>query len=360
MNYREVVLEDDKAVGDSGTATIDINVKDPITELIVRFKAKNYATGSVDDQPPELQISKIEIVDGGATKYSLYGEMAVAAYCFDAGKWPPCWYDEQVSANQRINVPIRFGRYLGDPLFGFDPTRLTNPQLKITWTDQALYLDDYMTLGVVAKVMEGVVSPSKCLMWKEVETFVGAASGVKTVDLWTDLPYRRMMIRSYYVSEVMSGILTHFKMDCDAGKLIPFDLDESEFSDILEDMFGPFTLRKKDMFDHAGRAQAWMGGKTVVSAQTNAAESFVQAYCSGWSYYDQIALKWDGTNRNDAATDVLVHGYFPHCTRCYQFGDSDDPTTWFNAPGFGDIDLKLTQGVASAECTVALQQPVSL
>lgn len=359
MKIREVIVQDDETVGDSGTEIIDLNVLDPITELILRYQVKN-STATANDVPPEVTVTKIEITDGGQTYWSLAGEEAVAAACFDTGKWPPCWYNETLSATQRMNFRIPFGRFLGDTQFAFNPTSLRNPQLKITYAKDTLHLTGYVKIGLIARVMEGGPAPSQCLMWKEVENFSSAASGVKNVDMPVDYPYRRMLIRNFISSEVMSGTITHFKMTCDVDKFILFDMDESELSDICESMFGPFTMRKLDMFDQAGESQVWMGGKTVMSAQTNSAESFVQAYLSANSRSYQQALKWDGTNRTDAATDCLIWGFFPHCCRAYQFGLNDDPETWFNAPEFAGIEVKLTQACASVDCTVAVQQPRSL
>jgi len=359
MNYREVLIEDDKTLADSGTETFDINVTDPITELEIRFKVKN-STATADDVPAETALDKVEIIDGGQVYFSLTGEECIAAACYDTGRWPPCWYNETLSANQRANFPIRFGRYLGDTQFGFSPRKLVNPQLRVTWAKNALHLTGYVTLGIIARVMTGAPEPPQCLMWKQIEEFTSASSGVKTVNMPVDHPYRRLMTRAYITSALMSEIVSHFKLDCDVGKLLVFDLDESEMSTIVRSVFGPYTYRKVDMFDQGGRAQAWMGGDTVVSAQTNSAESFVQAYCSGWSYYDQIALKWDGTVRTDAATDVLVWGSHPHNTWCYQFGRKDEPDTWFHPTEFKTIDLKLTQALADGKVQVSFQQPRTL
>jgi len=357
--YREVVIEDDKAIGDSGTETVDINVTEPITELVVRFKARND-TATTDDQPPERQITKLEIVDGGATYWTLPGPQAVAAACFDTGRWPGHWYDEHLSTNQNINIPLRFGRFLGDEEYGFVPSRLKNPQLKFTWADQALYLNGSLTLGVVARVMEGASPQAHCLMWKEVETWTTAASGVKSVDLPVDYPYRRVMIRAYQNMEVLYATLTHFKMDCDIGKFIPFDLDFSEFEDIVKQMFGPFEYMKLDMFDSGGIANTWMEGDENTQVGNETASHILQTYSSGWSYYMQRARNFEGADQTDSKGQVRVSGYFPHSSMCYQFGRKDDIATWFNAPEYGEIKLKITQGTASSTATVAVQQPRSL
>ena len=61
----------------------------------------------------------------------------------------------------------------------------------------------------------------------------------------------------------------------------------------------------------------------------------------------------DSTERQ--ATGV-VWGHAPHATFPIVFGLLDDPSTWFNAPVYGDIDLVLTQATASGAASVVLEQ----
>lgn len=265
MYYREVILEDDKTLADSGTETFDINILEPITELLLKYKVKN-STATAADVPPEKTISKIELVDGGQTYLSMTGYEAVAAAAYDKGRWPPHSYCEVLSSNQRITIPLLFGRYVGDPEFGFDPTRLRNPQLKFTWAKDALHLTGNVSLGISAKVMEGVAAPSKALFWKAVESWTGGTSGVKVVDMFSDYPWRRVMIRSFEADNVIETCISHFKLTCDADKLIVFDCDAAEFQDINIASFGPFQLQKMDEYVATGiiYRQCHIAGRTIV------------------------------------------------------------------------------------------------
>lgn len=359
MHLREVQIEDDKSVGDSGTLTVDINVKDPITALIVRFKAQND-TSALSNQPPERQISKVEIVDGGQAYYSLMGEMAVAAAVNGLGRWPHHWYDERPSVNQRCNFPIMFGRFLGDPEFGFDPTRLVNPQLKVTWADQAGYLDDSLTIGVTARVMEGVPAPAKALLWKEVETWTTASSGVRVIDLPTDYPFRQLMIRCFKAGAIPSSTFTNFKLDCDVGKLIPFDLASHEFRDILKQYFGPYMHRQFIYGTATTKREAWFAEVLASPLTVDAAGYIGNAINMFYSYSVVDIIHHSGTTSTSNTVQMLVTGLFPHSCYIYPFGLQNDPATWFKSAAYGDIDLKITEAVADGEGSVAVQQPRSL
>lgn len=358
MHYREVQVEDDKSVADAGTLTVDLNIKDPITALIVRFKVRND-TAVVENQPPERNITKVEIVDGGQVYHSLSGSMSVAAAVYGLGRWPHHWYDNRASNNQRINFPILFGRYIGDPDFAFDPTKLVNPQLKITWADQALYDDGYHAIGITARVMEGVPSPSKCLFWKEVEAWSAAATGVKVVDLPTDYPYRSLMMRGWGLDALPSNVFTHFKLDCDLGKLIVFDLASHEFRDILKQSDGPFHHRQFAYGDTGTYLHAWMGETLDVSGSPDAV-GMIQSYTAFGIRFVMSVTDPAGVAIANATAQLLVSGLFPHSSYLYRFGRKNDPETWFRSGQYGDIDLKLTEGSLAADAAVAIQQPRSL
>lgn len=357
--YREVVIEDDKSVGDSGTETIDLNITDPISELIVRFRIRND-TAVVNNQPPELQISKIEIVDGGQVHWSLYGEMAVAAAVYDKDKWPSHWYDESLSVYQNISIPLQFGRYPGDTQFGLDLSRMLNPQLKFTWAEQDLYDDGYCSLGVTARVMEGAPRPPRCLMWREIETWTTASSGVRKVDLPVDHPYRRLLIRVYQYQAHMWQKVSNFKLDCDVGKFIAFDMNYSEFYDVVKGMFGPHTFRKSDRFDNNGNSATWFGVGSMAQGTPALGGTILSCFTTGGNYIIQKCEDDSGSGLSDKHVELLMRGYFPHSSIAYQFGLKDDPDTWFNAREYGEVALKLTQGSAGAEATVAIQQPITL
>lgn len=355
-NYREVQIEDDKSIGDSGTETIDLNVTEPITALILRFKVKNDSSNLLN-QPPERNISKIEIIDGGQTFWALNGQMAVAAAVNGLGRWPHHWYDERANSNQRINFPILFGRQLGDEKYAFTPSKLLNPQLRITWADQVGYLDGQHTLGVTARVMEGLSPPAEALMWREIEAWTTASAGEHKVDLPVDHSYRSLMIRAWEDDNVPSGIISNLKLDCDVGKFIPFDLASHEFRDIIKQMFGPYFHRQFIHGTSGTTRQAWMGETLSVMGSSADSAYFVMAWTAFWSYFSASVYNYDGVSGDAIAAQLLVSGLFPHSCYLYPFGRPADPETWFPASRYGEIALKLTEGSTGSTVSVAVQQP---
>ncbi len=359
MNYREVLLEDDLVLPDSGTRTFPLDIQDPITELLLKYSLLNGAAVASNVEP-ESTISKIEIVDGGASYMSMSGREAVAVATYEKGRWPPSRYIEVLSQTQRITIPIQFGRYVGDPEFAFDPTKLRNPQLRITWAKDDLHLEDNVRLGIIARVMEGVGPPTQCLMTRQVNSWTGAGSGVKTVEMLVDRPYRRLFVRSYLYGSLLSALFSHLKLTCNADKLIVFDLDDDEFADIVRDTFGPYNVRKFDYYEATGwdYKNCLIDGRTIALGTPGSQYLTSIFWASGANYYS-CRVRSEAEVDTSSNLQVMITGDFPHATYCYQFGRPMEPETWFQAPEYQDIDLKLSEGGAAAN-SVLVQQPIAL
>ena len=358
-NYREVEILPVKAVGASGTETLDIAIDEPLTALSVYFRAVNGAAVA-SDVPASIAITKIEIVDGGSVYYSCNGPEAIAAAVYETGRWPSHFHNEAADGGQYCNIPLLFGRYLGDEEFAFSPSRLLNPQLKVTWVRNALHAAVPYSLGVRVKAMQGISAPSKCLMTKNVRTFNSAATGIEITNLPVDYDIRRMFVRVYKSMQYWAEALTHLKLDCDVGRLIVFDVDQQRFLDMLRETFPPVELQSQAYVTDSVWKESWLGN--VMGCAVNAETSGFIA--SGWSANSGRWQPWLTNDAGAAQTDkplqVRHWGYLPHYTLAYQFGREGDPASWFKASRYGQVRLELTQGEADHAFSILLQRPTPL
>src|SRR4030065_1219963 len=130
--YRDVFIENDKTLGDSGTEIIELSFVDPISELLIKIKNKNGATSNKNN-PIMRNISKIEIVDGANVIYSLSGPFAQSISYYQRGILPSMQRQGGPGKNQEDWFVLRFGRYLWDKMFALTPLAFRNLQLKITY-----------------------------------------------------------------------------------------------------------------------------------------------------------------------------------------------------------------------------------
>jgi len=357
-NYRDVDLLPVKSVGASGTETVDIAVDEPLTALYVRFAATNESAVA-DQAPPERCITKIEIVDGGKVYYSCSGPEAVAAAVYDTEKWPSHFYNEALSGGQFISIPVLFGRHIGDEQFAFSPSRLLNPQIKVTWAHNALHLSTGYTLGVRVKAMQGVSPPAKALMVKNVRSFTSGGSGIEGTELPVDYDIRRMYINAFKLTRYWKEMLTHFKLNCDVGKLIVFDLSASTFIDALRETFPAVGFGANVRFDQGVQKEGWLGNLRGTSVNQAGGDQYLSAFPNNAGEYYQEAHSADGTPLNDATGQIWVWGWLPHTVLAYQFGRLEDPASWFKASNYGQVKLELTLGEAAVPISILLQRPTT-
>lgn len=358
-NYREVDLLPVKGVGQSGTETIDIAVDEPITALYVYMRVKNGAV-TADEAPPARCIDKIEIVDGGKVYWSTDGPEAVAVAAYETGKWPAASYQEHADYGQFISIPLLFGRYIGDEEFMFSPSKLLNPQLKITWTYNAKHTTTGYQLGVRVKAMQGVAPSNKALMVKNIRTYTATIAGIEPTDLPVDLDYRKLYTHSYLAANYWSAVLTHFKLDCDVGKLIVFDLTAMRYLDHIKEMFPHIELNQNVMLDNGVWKEGWLANIEDCSVNVSAEGKF----CNAWSMTSGKYMQWacldDGTVQNDEAANIRIRGFLPHAVTAYQFGRPQDPASWFKASKYGQVKLQLTGGTVGGTASILLQRPTPL
>lgn len=351
MKYREYELLPYKLFGDSGTTRVDINVTDWITELLVECRVKNHDTETCPDYPPCRVITKLEIVDGGQVYWSLTGQEAMAAYVYNAGKYPARSLYEHVNTSQREIIPIRFGRYVGDPEYGFDPTALVNPQLVITWAKDDQHDSDSVYLAVHLKLVEDLPAPRQMLAWEGVQTFVSAAEGDEPVDLPVDNTKRTLVVRAWDGTYNTVQIVTNLKLDYDRGKFIPIDLESWDFARRMEQWWPRVSYNKRDLCDWGDRRETWM----AVVAQINVRGSIgyiIEITHAESEGYSARGVSNDGTLTDGLEYLVEISGHGPENTYAYPFGNRDDPGTWFNARDYKSVRLLLTQGIADASVAV--------
>jgi len=365
VKYRETYIELDKVLADSGTVTIDIDITDKISELLVMLKARNDTTAGQENKnsPPSKCISKIELVDGSDVLESLSGPQAFALAYYDRHKFP--YYDLTTIEGeyQEQTFPLYFGRYLWDKELSFDPTRFTNPQLKITWNLAAVnavgangYVSGSGRLTVLARIMEDAPAPMGFLMNKEIKSWTTASSGDERTDLPTDYPYRKLMMRPYLIGYLPGQIISDVKLSIDQDKFIPFDMDTYEWRHLIEMQYGLAQLNQRVSFDYGDLVHTYLGSYAYVDAQPFHVDRVISTEVGFGGQCQLRARDLAGTDQNDVHAYLKVKGSEPEHMLSWNFGLQDIIDEWFPARDYGSIRFIATQATANATCELLLQQ----
>lgn len=354
MKYRTVKVHALEDLGASGTKIIDINVKDPITQLVIPFKYNvpdNVARiGSEFDI-----ISKLSIIDGSDVITELSGESLVASAFYEGHKVVNTAGGNQGGWAQKASLVIPFGRFFRDPLLAFDPTKFNNPQIKITYDAARICAGGTkFYFSLIAECFdEKIINPIGFLRTTLLHEYTGAATAYKYIDLPTDLVIRKLYIQCKQYDKSVAQNITDVKLSEDNDKRIVFDLEAYEWVNRLAAEFGECTQEFFIRTYGATRpcvlapySYARIGGVNQMHEESfNMPDTEV-----GW--YSAAA----------AATDNIIHGgvagLLPYAHLCYAFGDQQDIDDWYDLTNVGSLRLRIQSGANGAGCTFStiLQQ----
>jgi len=352
MNYRQASLLAQEDASTAGTKTVDLDIKDVISRIQVKY---GYTNGSHDatDHPAKI-VSKVEVVDGSTVLYSLSGREIEALDFFDGKKVRPYELEYRSGVPGYVLLDLNFGRKLYDPLLAFDPKKFSNPQIKVSH-NKALggSAPSSSTLEIVADVFDQkAVTPQGFLMAKEHDTETLVANAYVNVDLPTDYLMRKLLIMSRTAGYEMDNQLSTIKLDEDNDKRVIIDANMDDYFMEIENLFGPYREQLVGCFSGVA-SHGWyctvishceLEVRPIGSATVALDDEFGGGY---FTMTPSAVTVWRGG----------VQGFEPHGAVPVIFGDQDDLADWFDVTKVGTLRLRLKAAASpSGSVEVVTQQ----
>lgn len=348
MNYRIAQIFAPKDMGTDGTEIIDILAVDPISRIMVCFRAQN---GSNDmDDHPAANLTKIELVDGSDVLYSLSGKEGQALNFYNRKERPYSYIDNHNDHWNSVAVGIDFGRWLYDPVLALDPRKFHNLQLKITFDEDVCEVDaDHNYLEVYAHLFdEKTISPMGFLVSKEIKSYGVTADTYEYTDIPTD-----QILRGLFVNTIKNGYtwtthIAELRLSEDNDKRIPIDIDEQRLLYMALEKYGY-------VIEHA-----YLDG--VTSEDGCYVMGTDLAHGVGSSYGDdQDITIWtkDGQQMGYFMASTSYSGKFiilsavPHGSMPVLFLDDMDIDDWYDVTKLGSLQLRVKGGSSVASGTTA-------
>jgi len=338
MNYRLATILAREAVASDKTVVIDLNLADCVSQFQITYESTGVGSGDADGHVAEC-ITKIELVDGSDVLFSLSGKECQAVDFYHRKLEAPNLNYNLAGTEGFWVFNMNFGRYLWDTLFAFNPTKFTNPQLKITIDLDAGGVQSVAGfLTVLAHIFdEKEVAPEGFLMHKEIKDYGLGSAAHEYTDLPTDYLYRKMFIAAQTHDVGPEHLLDNIKLSEDNDRRIPFN---DSFKNILKGIVGqqrPFR-------------------ETIIAAGAQTTNAF---YCTPCFWPTLLATKWTNAandyNANAWGGDggkgyiyfstaggnymVQVEGWCPHGSIEIPFGLQDDPADWYDVTKLGSLRL---------------------
>jgi len=355
MNYRTAELLAQKDVGEAGTEIIPIYVKDIISRITIAFGAVK-SKHSMDDNG-YANITKIELVDGSDVLHSMTGGQNQALCIYDRKCGSMNNGQHMADAYEYDVFGIDFGRYLYDPELAFDPTKFTNPQLKITYDENVsdTGCEENILTAWADCFDEKVVSPVGFLMSKEHWSGVKPTTGFEYISLPTDFPIRKLLVRAYKAAYAPYQLIGQARIDEDNEKRIPFDWTNLDiYCRIMARQWTPVTERIATWTFDTGN-QIYVLPTSYFEALSFTPYSTTVAYISG-AHAAGGAILIRATGAGEQVSGI-VSGFLPcHCIE-FPFGNPMDMDDWYDVTRLGSCRLRLRAGVTDlTSAGVVLQQ----
>jgi len=360
MKYREVEVYAPTDLGAAGTKTIDINLTDIVSSLEIIWKF-TVNTGDALTAPISDCISKIELVDGSDVLFSLSGSEAQALAFYATGVMPHNYITLKANDEAVCVIPILFGYKLFDPEYAMDFTKFKNPQLKITWDEDAANSGvTTNSLSVRAWAFDEVQPrPRGFLMAKNIKSFTPSANTYEYTDLPLDYPYRLMLLRCK--SDDLSPVsqLSEIKLSEEHDKRIPYDITPSE---LFQKIIAP--LGRIEEYVRLGESA---NAQTIYTAVTHLHDGVIDlAYADADTGASGTPSPTYSANKVSIAAKanctyykMLVSGYCPHFCLLLPFGDISDDRDAYDVRKLKNLRLTL-KGASSVgtnpEVSIILQQ----
>jgi len=357
MNYRYIELLGLMDIDANQTVKIDLDMADPISQIVIDHRVTNGIGTDTVGHPIEA-ITKIEIVDGSDVLFSLDGLEFEALDIYHSGKYPRGgWFNYLPTIPTDRQVAITFGRWLWDPILALDPSKFSNPQLKITFDYDAGGMNpSKCELSVLAAMFDQkAVTPTGFLMTKEIKRWTTVAADHEYTDLPTDYPYRKLLLQDRKDSNPPYWMFGNIKLSEDQDKKVVVN---GEFRDLI------MGIGRENAFITENWHAAIRAAQNVfdVTPTMN-----VGAVASGWEEAaaapDLIVTTFDGDGGHleanaDAAGNATMHveGWAPHGTLQIPFGLQHEIEDWYDVTKIGSLKLDITDGVSGGTSKIFIQQ----
>ena len=358
MNYRLSTIFARKAYTSDFTEIIDIDVVDPISQLIIELAA-NITNDTAITAHAIACLKKIELIDGSEVLYSLSGYEAEAVDWYQNHNLGSPWDIYMGWGETQRFIRLNFGRKLWDPELAFDPKKFRNPQLKLTLDiDAGGGVPNTNRLQVWANMFDQkAVTPVGFLMHKEVKEYARVASAHEYTDLPRDYPYRKLFIRCQRAGYEPNALIKNIKLSEDQDKRIIVNHG-------TEDIFRTIAMLSPPIEEHIHAR--------VATAQTNIfCTPTTRCYAVGTENGDTSGSGPIATTMGDGGrfkaialtaqkyAQFIARGWLPHGTWEIPFGVQEDMADWFDVSKIGSLKADIeteSQAVDSEKIQIFLQQ----
>lgn len=333
----------------AGTKIIDINIQDQISRIDILWSCTNVTVSVMLDAVTAC-IQKVELIDGSEILATVSGAELQGINFYDEKALGRHKVGLTVADKFEVGLSLNFGRWLWDSDLAFLPGNFKNPQLKITWDEDACNTSVVVnSLSVYAYVDDAPAgAPMGMLVNREIKSYTMAASSHEYTDLPVDRPIRKIILRGYATTYDPIALFDKIKLSVDNDKVIPIDIVAEDLARLIE--------RNYPRINEQYKLDGAVTAKTLFASVSKDPQISISydgtAFVTASSKF--AVATWTGAKCVLAASvdiKALVAEVSGRCPgNCFplDFGELQTPETWLPADTMGSLVLDLTSSAVAA------------
>jgi len=358
--------------GDLGTTAVwkhDKLTKGALSALKVVVEAQNGSTSNKNN-PIYDNVKEISLVDGAYIASSLPGPLACAETILNMGSMMSLKWSEQASGWQGSEFLRMFGDYLGDPDRYLSLDSMNNPILQVDWDEAKVtaaaataYSTDTGRINVLALIDTERLgrAPQGFHRVRKIDDWTSLGSGDHDTTIDVDFPIRTIFLRAFLEGGEPGEFISQGKLTFDADAYIPIsEYIEDRMQLNVQEFKMPQSFGSRIMSSTA----AWKQGpfaflqcaiptaRVAATVYRHISVEALNAYQAKLRMYDNAG----GAISTDEEVDMSWFGYCPLGTVAWRWGAPGFSVDPLPANRYKKGTFKFTQAIASAECTVGLEQ----
>jgi hypothetical protein len=375
---RRILLDQETQAVDAATRRVPLPARGALSGIELRCGCTNGATRGT--QRIFEAITRVEVIANGSNVlFSLEGTELYRWAHFILRKEPPHIWTEQNGIVQYLNMPVLFGRYMGDPEFWLDLSQYQAVELRVTFAPTiaaTAFVTATFQIHCPYWIDDSPGGPGArrgFLRTTQVKAFTSLAAGEDITELSRLYKYMDLLVYARHVAVADGGDITIAEVRANDKALIPATGRWDDWAALAEDILGVNGDHEGICFPLDTETSQLYTGRIL---DVRLAPVFVQSDANGIITNTIGAVA--GDQLTHSASDLADAAATTHFTAAaarrvtyfhatglgvgnailIPFALHGNPDEALDAPSFSRLQLALTQGGAGSTVRVSTRELV--
>lgn len=363
MAWRRATVADTVTVADTEVWEYTLPQSGVLNGFLLQVENTNGGTDNVLN-PIYKNVNWIEVVDGSRVLMRLTGVQAQFLSLINSGAMPVSRFSEVAGVVQTYQALLLFGLVPYDTAYGLDLSQLINPKVRVDIDFTAVraagatsFVSGSGRLSMVLLINDGadVTAPERFVKSHEIKRWTSAGSGDEVTQAPLDGEWARVIVRAHVAGSLPHAVLTDIRATFDAGQFVALQEETEWQANALPMVLGSHPVADFDVYrtDSETLDLEHAGSLAYSTFPDNAVDNMaLTGHLTGNVTTDVLVAATGAASATDRTWAIKLWPTMPFMSMMWDFV----PQGFLDVAQYQRGDIVLTQGVASAACSIVLQQ----